>query len=95
MPNSNVMILGDDDDFPNANMSWADAINTGVRTGVHAGDGFTVTGTVTLSTGEGLPMAGAPMRAELIDEPEDDVPLDEARRIAAHRQREINRLLGD
>lgn len=42
-------------------------------------------------------LSGPVTRAALLDitEPEDDVPLDEARRIARHRHRHIEGLLGD
>jgi hypothetical protein len=91
MANTGAMIL-DDGDPRGFNVQWKNLNIAEVAT--MAGDGFSVTGTVSVNAPAAASW-GVPMHAALLDEPEDDVPLEEARRIAAHRHRTIEGLLGD
>jgi hypothetical protein len=98
-----VSILADDPGDPRTSNVLKANANVIGSAETYAGDGFTVTGTVSVSNGSASRPAlsqawGTPMRAAILDEPEEpeeDVPLDEARRIAAHRHRHIEGLLGD
>lgn len=94
-----VTILADDGNnlhrSANANISIAGDVGTAA-----VGSGFTVTGKVSVGSTAAAAW-GQPMSAGLLDDPEfteegfEDMPLDEARRIAVHRQREIEGFLGD